>query len=142
MKIESTNIYCLRISLPSEVGNSMLDVNHWDIVATEIITDRNLVGWGYNSTLAIGSGALVSILRDELAPRLVGQDPYLLKKIWKEIYLDNHFTGIYGIASQGIAAIEIALWDLICKDCDKPLWKILGDSTATEFPATARTVAG
>ena len=52
------------------------------------------------------------------------EDPYLLKKIWKEIYLDNHFTGIYGIASQGIAAIEIALWDLICKDCNKPLWNI------------------
>ena len=134
MKIESTNVYCLRISLPSEVGDSMLDVNHWDIVATEIITDTNLVGWGYNSTLAIGSRALVSILRDELAPRLVGQDPYLLKKIWKEIYLDNHFTGIYGIASQGIAAIEIALWDLICKDCNKPLWKILGGFNSERIP--------
>ena len=72
MRIEATNVHCLRIALPSEVGDSMLDVNHWDIVATELITDNNLVGWGYNSTLAIGSRALVSILRDELAPRLVG----------------------------------------------------------------------
>ena len=134
MRIEATNVHCLRISLPSEVGDSMLDVNHWDIVATEVITDTNLTGWGYNSTLATGSRALVSVLRDELAPRLIGQDPYLLKKIWKDIYLDNHFTGIYGIAFQGIAAIEIALWDLICKDCDRPLWKILGGFNGDRIP--------
>jgi len=58
-----------------------------------------------------------------------------VRRLWQEVYLDRFFTGITGVAVQGVAAIEIALWDIIAKSCGQPLWRLLGGYRDTPIPA-------
>jgi len=113
----------------------MTDLSTWDFIAVRVSTDGGPVGWGYNCTIGEGSEALVTLLAKELAPRFIGRDPFLVRRLWQEIYLDRYFTGITGVAVQGVAAIEIALWDIIAKSCQQPLWRLLGGYNDDRIPA-------
>src|SRR5690242_2497680 len=115
MKITSTTVYWLRINLPPTVADAMTQLLYWDVIALRVATDAEVSGWGYNCTLGEGSCALISLLERDLGPRFIGEDPFMVRRLWQELYLDRHFTGITGIAAQGVAAIEIALWDIIAK---------------------------
>lgn len=134
MRIEKVDVFWLRLDLPDSVVDAMSDVRHWDVVATRVATDRKIAGWGYNSTLGEGSRALEALIADDLAPRLLGKNPFLVKRLWQEIYFERHFTGITGVAVQGVAALEIALWDIIAKAAGQPLWRILGGYEAARIP--------
>lgn len=134
MRIEHIDVFRLRLDLPAAVADAMTDVRHWDIVAARVATDQGVAGWGYNSTLGEGSRALKALLEDDLAPRLIGQDPFLVKRLWQEVYFERHHTGITGVATQGVAALEIALWDIIAKAAGQPLWRILGGYEGSRIP--------
>jgi L-alanine-DL-glutamate epimerase-like enolase superfamily enzyme len=56
----------------------------------------------------------------------VGKDPTMRKAIVKDCFFANHFIGRVGAARVAIAAVEYALWDLVCKEAQKPLWRYLG----------------
>jgi L-alanine-DL-glutamate epimerase-like enolase superfamily enzyme len=135
MRITAIDVHWLRLPLPPQAADAMTDLSHWDVIAVRIATDDGPVGWGYNCTIAEGSEALVTLLTKDLAPRFVGRDPFLVRRLWQEIYLDRHFTGITGVSVQGVAAIEIALWDIIAKSCRQPLWRLLGGYNDDRIPA-------
>jgi L-alanine-DL-glutamate epimerase-like enolase superfamily enzyme len=135
MRITAIDIVWLRLPLGAEVADAMTDLTHWDFIGARVATDGGPVGWGYNCTIAEGSEALVTLLRRDLAPRFVGRDPFLVRRLWQEIYLERHFTGITGVAVQGVAAIEIALWDIVAKAAGLPLWQLLGGWEGERIPA-------
>ena len=135
MKITATSVYWLRIDLPPTVADAMTQLLYWDVIALRADTDAGISGWGYNCTLGEGSGALISLLERDLGPRFIGEDPFMVRRLWQELYLDRHFTGITGIAAQGVAAIEIALWDIIAKAANQPLWRLLGGYQSDRIPA-------
>lgn len=134
MKITDIIVHWLRIPLPAGVADSAQSLATWDVVAAEVQTDNGPTGWGYNGTTGAGSAALVALLRDDLAPRFIGQDPFAVRRLWKVHYLDRLHTGIGGIAFQGVAAIEVALWDLVAKECGQPLWRLLGGFETERIP--------
>jgi L-alanine-DL-glutamate epimerase-like enolase superfamily enzyme len=135
MRITAIDVHWLRLPLPPQVADAMTDLSHWDFIAARVATDNGPVGWGYNCTIAEGSETLVTLLQKDLAPRFLGRDPFLVRRLWQEIYLDRYFTGITGVAVQGVAAIEIALWDIIAKACRQPLWRLLGGYNDDRIPA-------
>jgi len=135
VKITAIKAYWLRIPLPPTVADAMTQLIHWDVIALRADTDEGISGWGYNCTLGEGSEALISLLERDMGPRFIGENPFLVRRLWQEIYLDRHFTGITGIAAQGVAAIEIALWDIIAKSAGQPLWRLLGGYKADRIPA-------
>lgn len=135
MHITAIDIHWLRLPLPAQVADAMTDLASWDVIAARVATDDGPVGWGYNCTIGEGSQMLVKMLADELAPRFIGHNPFMVRRLWQEIYLDRHFTGITGVAVQGVAAIEIALWDIIAKASGQPLWRLLGGYNDDRIPA-------
>jgi len=135
MRITAIDIYWLRLPLAAQVADAMTDLSSWDFIAAKVTTDDGPVGWGYNCTIGEGSEMLVTLLSKDLAPRFIGRDPFLVRRLWQEIYLDRYFTGITGVAVQGVAAIEIALWDIIAKACGQPLWRLLGGYNDDRIPA-------
>jgi L-alanine-DL-glutamate epimerase-like enolase superfamily enzyme len=135
MRITAIDVVWLRLPLPKEAADALTDLTYWDFIGAKVATDEGPTGWGYNCTIAEGSEALVTLLRKDLAPRFIGRDPFLVRKHWQEIYLDRFFTGITGVSIQGVAAIEIALWDIIAKASCQPLWRILGGYNDDRIPA-------
>jgi galactonate dehydratase len=76
-------------------------------------------GWGYPRGVA---GVL-----EELAPILVGADPFRIEHLWHLAYRVRPFRG--NILSAAVSAIDLALWDVKGKALDLPVWELLGGRT-------------
>lgn len=95
-----------------------------------IHTSDGLVGTGYSYTIGTGGSSVVALLRDHLAPRLIGRDPAAIEAIWKSLFFATHATAVGAITALALAAIDTALWDLRCLAAQKPLWLEAGGAQA------------
>lgn len=84
------------------------------------------VGTGYSYTIGTGGSSVMALLRDHLAPRLIGRDSTQIEAIWKDLFFATHATAVGAITSIALAAIDTALWDLRCLRAGLPLWKMAG----------------
>jgi L-alanine-DL-glutamate epimerase-like enolase superfamily enzyme len=91
-----------------------------------IACDDGSEGTGYTYTIGTGGSSVVALLRDHLAPRLVGRDPDCIEAIWKDLFFHTHATAVGAITSLALAAIDTALWDRRCRSAGLPLWKAAG----------------
>ncbi len=83
-------------------------------------------GVGYSYTIGTGGSSVMALLRDHLAPRLIGQDPAQIEAIWRELMFATHATTVGAITSLALAAIDTALWDWRCRRDGQPLWRAAG----------------
>jgi L-alanine-DL-glutamate epimerase-like enolase superfamily enzyme len=83
-------------------------------------------GIGYTYTIGTGGSSVVALLRDHLAPKLIGRDAAQVEAIWKDLFFHTHATAVGAITSLSLAAIDTALWDLKCRRAGEPLWKAAG----------------
>src|SRR5438045_4389619 len=88
--------------------------------------DDGGAGVGYTYTIGTGGSSVVALLRDHLAPKLMGRDPDCIEAIWKDLFFHTHATAVGAITSLALAAIDTALWDLRCRRASLPLWKAAG----------------
>lgn len=88
--------------------------------------DDGAVGTGYTYTIGTGGSSVVALLRDHLAPRLIGRDAAEIERLWKELFFHTHATAVGAITALALAAIDTALWDLKCRRANQPLWKCAG----------------
>lgn len=95
-----------------------------------LYTDDGLEGAGYTYTIGTGGSSVVALLRDHLAPRLIGRDPAPVEAIWKELFFATHATAVGAITSLALAAIDTALWDLRCRRAGLPLHVMAGGAQA------------
>ena len=91
-----------------------------------IRSDDGIEGIGYTYTIGTGGSSVVALLRDHLAPKLIGRDPDCIEAIWKDLFFHTHATAVGAITALSLAAIDTALWDLRCKRTKLPLWKAAG----------------
>jgi L-talarate/galactarate dehydratase len=91
----------------------------------EIRAESGLEGVGYSyAKRAGGPGQYAHAI--EIAPELIGEDPSDIQRIWTKLVWAGASVGRSGLATQAIASIDIALWDLKAKRAGLPLAKLLG----------------
>lgn len=88
-------------------------------------------GTGYTYTIGTGGSSVVALLRDHLAPRLIGRDPSLVEQIWRELLFATHATSVGAITSLALCAVDTALWDWRCRRDGQPLWRAAGGAQAS-----------
>ena len=118
----------LQIDLPPKVvrTDAIQSFVTLETPMVRIFSDDGLVGTGYSYTIGTGGSSIVALLRDHLAPRLIGRDPMTIEAIWKSLFFATHATAVGAITSLALAAIDTALWDLRCRAAGRPLWKEAG----------------
>ncbi|MGD8174484.1 MULTISPECIES: mandelate racemase/muconate lactonizing enzyme family protein [Marinimicrobium] len=99
---------------------------HFELVLCRIACGDGREGVGYTYTGGTGGRAIYSLLKDELAPGLIGLDSSEILSIWEKVQWKLHYVGRGGLVSFAQSAIDIALWDLRCKRLGLPLWKVAG----------------
>jgi len=91
----------------------------------EIQTKEGHSGIGFSySKRAGGPGQFVHA--KEIAPSLIGEDPNDIARLWDKLVWAGASVGRSGLATQAIAAFDIALWDLKARRAKLPLAKLLG----------------
>lgn len=88
-------------------------------------------GTGYAYTIGTGGAAVMSLLRETLAPRLLGREAEEIEAIWRDLLFVTHATAVGAITSLALAAIDTALWDLRCRRAGLPLWRMAGGAKAS-----------
>src|SRR5213596_3761454 len=83
-------------------------------------------GVGYTYTIGTGGSSVIALLRDHLAPKLIGRDAEHIEAIWRDLLFHTHATTVGAITSLALAAIDTALWDLRCRRDGQPLWRAAG----------------
>jgi len=83
-------------------------------------------GTGYSYTIGTGGSSVIALLRDHLAPRLIGRDPAQIEALWRDLMFATHATTVGAITSLALAAIDTALWDWRCRRDAQPLWLAAG----------------
>ena len=91
----------------------------------EITTAQGHQGVGYSYSKRAGGYGQYAHAK-ELAEDVLGEDPNDIQRIWTKLIWAGASVGRSGLATQAIAAIDIALWDLKAKRAGLPLAKLLG----------------
>lgn len=95
------------------------------LLLAEICAESGYAGVGYSYAKRAGGPGLYAHAR-EIAPELPGEDPNDIQRIWSKLVWAGASVGRSGLATQAVAAIDIALWDLKAKRAGLPLAKLLG----------------
>ncbi|WP_298840880.1 L-rhamnonate dehydratase [uncultured Salinicola sp.] len=104
----------------------------WTVI--EIETDSGLVGLG---NVALAPRVAKTIVDQHLAPLILGQDPFDYEYLWQRMYRATLAWGRRGIGMAAISGVDIAIWDLMGKALDKPVFKLLGGRTKEKIPCYA-----
>jgi L-alanine-DL-glutamate epimerase-like enolase superfamily enzyme len=125
------------VRLQAAIRNSVVDFSKMTVSVVAVHSDlrrdgRPLVGYGFDS---IGRYAQSGLLRERFIPRLLKADPDSLlgdgglvdpARVAATVMRDEK-PGGHGERSAAVAAIELAVWDLVAKAEDKPLYRLLAD---------------
>ncbi len=77
-----------------------------------------------------------------LAPLVVGEDPFDVEKIWHKMFHRPYKLGPTGAQLEGLAGIDIALWDVIGKASGQPVYKLLGGKFRPDSEVYASSMRG
>jgi L-alanine-DL-glutamate epimerase-like enolase superfamily enzyme len=91
-------------------------------------TDTNYVGIG---SVYSHPALIYLIVRDQLNPLLIGEDPCNVEELWKKMYGLTLWYGRKGVAMSTLGGVDTALWDLRGKSAGKPVWELLGGGRKT-----------
>src|ERR1019366_3824092 len=98
------------------------------------VFDRDgAMGTGYTYTIGTGGSSIVALLRDHLAPLLIGREAESIEAVWRDLLFSTHATSVGAITSLALAAIDTALWDLRCRRAKLPL-AVLAGGAKTSLP--------
>jgi len=97
-------------------------------VVLRLRTDAGITGWAHSSFGMIAGGPKVvqTILQEEVKPVLLGKDPAFPRRIRADLWKALEYQGVGGVAQFAIAAVDIAVWDILGKNAGLPVYKMLG----------------
>ncbi|HEX2148458.1 MAG TPA: mandelate racemase/muconate lactonizing enzyme family protein [Pseudorhizobium sp.] len=96
-----------------------------EFVVVEVTTDTGITGTGFSYSVDIGGTAIRNLIDDYLTNLAIGMDPLAYEALWSKLSTQSGRLGL-GVNSMAIAAIDIAVWDIIGKDRGEPLHTLLG----------------
>jgi len=97
-------------------------------VVLRLRTNAGITGWAYSSFGMVQGGpeVLQTILEKEVGPLIVGQDPSFPKRIRRDLWAGLEYHGVQGLAHFAIGAADVAVWDILGRAADMPVYKMLG----------------
>lgn len=99
----------------------------------EVRTDEGLSGWGeITTTTKVANRAVAAILR-QLNDLLVGDDPTRIEQVWNKTFRAFTYMGSRGAASHVVSGVDIALWDIVGKSRNLPIYDLLGGAVRDDI---------
>ncbi len=129
MTIKKVEVGHYSIPLPVVLSDSMHgDMSGFELMTVRVSDVEGREGLGYTYTLGAGARAIHSVMEADMVPFLLGRDETRIEEIWQSLWWKLHYAGRGGLAIHALSAIDVALWDLLGKRTDLPLWRLLGGS--------------
>lgn len=130
-RIDRIRLSSIRLPLRTPVSDAkvltgrQLPMDEVLFLFAEIDCASGLQGIGFSySKRAGGPGQFAHA--QEIAPAIIGEDPSDISRLWTKLVWAGASVGRSGLATQSIAALDTALWDIKAKRAGLPLGKLLG----------------
>lgn len=105
-----------------------------DPFAIKIITDSGEEGVCAN----YGGGQFACQVIDKHFRRfLIGENPFNIELIWEKLWRASSTYGRGGITAMAMSGVDLALWDLLGKVTQQPVYNLIGGSTKENVPCYA-----
>lgn len=120
------------ISLPLDepAFDSTARWNEFNFLLVKVYTDEGFVGFSDIAPLhGKEMGIFEKIILGKLEQKIVGENPYNIERIWVKMVgfgSEAYALGRSGVIITASSAIDIALWDIIGKSFNTPLYNLLG----------------
>lgn len=139
MRIVEVKAYPLAAPLTPELQRTAAgDRLAVSLLVVEILTDDGITGWG-EGLLRAAPAAAAALVERSLAPLLLGADPFAVEALWMR--LARIVTGrAGGLVLETLAAIDIALWDIMGKATGLPVHRLLGSCDRSRVAAYASAI--
>jgi len=98
-----------------------------NFVTLKLVTEDGLHGIG-DATLNGRELAVASYLSDHVVPLLIGRDARRIEDTWQYLYKGAYWRR-GPVTMTAIAAVDVALWDLLGKAANLPVHRLLGGAS-------------
>ena len=98
-------------------------------LVVEIEADDGTTGFA----ITTGGEPAAWIVEHHLARFVVGSDAAEIERIWEQMYLSTLFYGRKGLVLNAISCVDLALWDLLGKLRQEPVYHLLGGAVRDEL---------
>jgi len=95
----------------------------------EVRTDRGITGYGNGGP---GGGTVVV---EHLSKLLMNEDPFNVERIWDVCWRSTLHYGRMGVTMNAISGVDLAIWDIIGKALNMPVYKLIGGEVKPRVPA-------
>ena len=108
----------------------------FETLLVKVETDGGIVGWGEAFPHRIWP-AVKSLVETLIAPACIGADPTDIPALMKMLIYRVHGVGRAGPVMYALSGLDIALWDILGKAKNLPIYKLLGGVQCAKVPAYA-----
>ena len=98
-----------------------------NFVTLKIVTEDGVHGLG-DATLNGRELAVASYLQDHIVPLLIGRDARRIEDTWQYLYKGAYWRR-GPVTMTAISAVDTALWDVLGKVANKPVYQLLGGAS-------------
>jgi mannonate dehydratase len=98
-----------------------------NFVTLKLVTEDGITGVG-DATLNGRELAVASYLSDHVIPLLIGRDARRIEDTWQYLYKGAYWRR-GPVTMTAIAAVDTALWDILGKSVNRPVYQLLGGAS-------------
>ncbi len=97
---------------------------------TVIKTNEGITGYGFGA----GGSVAREIVHGHLRHLLMGTNPLNVELLWEQMYSSGMAYGRRGVFVMALSGVDNALWDILGKYLDQPVYRLLGGATREKIP--------
>ena len=138
MRIKSVRAIPLTAAMEEGTRTSQGEFGAVSIVLVVLTTEDGITGVG-ECLARFGPRAYASFINEVLAPKLVGQSAFDIRRHWQQMRAAlSGRSG--GMLVEAIAGVDIALWDAVGKALGQPVHRLLGGMGRTQVDCYASSI--
>ena len=145
LKITSVDAYPVKLWERSDQGKlpeftSDFDPKRWrykgpfaqlaSAIIVVIKTNQGITGFG----MGAGGAVACKIIEGHLRHLLIGTNPLNIELLWDQMHTAGDFYGRGGVFVMGLSGVDNALWDILGKHANQPVYRLLGGTIKERIP--------
>ncbi len=118
MKLQDLEIFVVAPPAPGWGGR------YW--IFPKLTTDTGVVGYGECYASTVGPEAMKAVIADVFARHMQGENPENIEMMFRRAYSSGFTQRPDPTVIGAFSGLEMACWDILGKDRDRPVWALLG----------------
>ena len=127
MRITAVETIALSYPMPYALTYARGRYQTRDALLVKVLTDEDgIYGWGESAMWGGPHSVTATVIAEEIAPLVIGEDPRRPEYLWEKVYQSTYYHGRKGLVIAALSGVDIALWDIMGKVAGQPLWRLFG----------------